>query len=553
MVNNRQPLRVPQNIRNIVNQAINLYRHYQDAERRAFLIIRYIANRVYTNQGDAEAFIQYVQENYNQNMNALGLAAGTFTARQIRNIANNLAQIATEAREAIVPHAQNFYEQYLMQPYTSIANALGFRTLRQFYNEWQQLNNDQSFYEYMQNYMGRHYDRQIERAIRSFLNSQGTAQAPIEVELNNQGNMRIVPREPHLQAVPHTNNAVVDRTGGANQLAAGFAQGFNAPTQSLSTTTEAPTTTTASPTTTTAAPQTGTEMVLRSAIGGGAPTAGGQHGETGVDMVNYTKFHPFKRTEQVLMPFYKRSTISLPANNTSAVPITFRLNSIYDIVHAAATYSEIDPNISPPTADTPDAVGIREVPMMREYWKQFYNYWHVVKCEWKFSYLPLTQAQSNLVQKQLFIYEHGIQFPPLTQQIAGGSPPTLARIPWWVRKYHPHVRQRTIRNPDADSQRCNNWQTITGVWHPGDIQHEVAEDELTRVWHKFEQVPPTAEKLTIMLDNMDSMPNDGNAWTLEYNMEMTYTVQLKDLKTQYEFITEVTGIPAVSQFIQRSV
>lgn len=545
-------MRVPQNIQYIIRQAIEMYRHYEEGEIRTFRMIRYIANQIYRDQAEAEAFYQHIRQQYQQFLHGLGLRLAGATDRGIRNIAKTLGQIVTATTNAIAPQTESLYERYI-QPIANlpntIMNEMNHGVLREQYAHWLRNNNGQSFYEHMHSIWGyRHTD-----LIRSFLNSQGTAQAPIEVELNNQGNMRIVPHtEQRLDHAMHGIQTAADRVGGANQLAAGFAQGFNAPTQSLSTTTQAPTTTTPAPTTTTAAPSTGTEMVLRSAIAGG-PTSGGQHGETGVDMINYTKFHPFKRVEQVLMPFYRKSSITLPANNTAAVPITFRLNSIYDIVHGGATFTVIDPNIAAPTADTPDAVNLREVPMMREYWKQFYNYWHVIKCEWKFSYLPVPQAHPNMVQKQLFIYEHGIQFPPLTQQIAGGSPPTMARIPWWVRKYHPHVRQQTIRNPDNDSQRMNNWQSISGVWHPGDIQHEVAEDELTRVWHKFEQVPPTAEKLTIMLDNMDSLPNDGNAWTLEYNMEMHYTVQLKDLKTQYEFITEVTGVPAVDQFIQRSV
>jgi hypothetical protein len=354
--------------------------------------------------------------------------------------------------------------------------------------------------------------------------------------------MRIVPHtEQRLDHAGRGIQTAADRVGGASQLAAGFAQGLNERTQAPSTTT--PTPTTGAPTT--AAP---TQMVLQSAIGG-RPTSGGQHGETGVDMINYTKFHPFKRVEQVLMPVYYSSTLTLPGNSTSAAAITFRLNSIYDIIHGGATYSVIDPNIAAPTPDTPDAVNSREVPMMREYWKQFYNYWHVIKCEWKFSYLPTLLDRATNIQSQLFFYEHGIQYPPVTQTVNG----TAKLIPWHVRRYHPHVRQQTITNHHMDSQLHNNWQAVTGVWHPGDIQHEVAEDELTRVWHKFEQVPPTAEKLTIMLQNMDGQPLDGSPLPLKYKMEMHYTVQLKDLKTEYEFITEATGHGAVPGYYQRLV
>lgn len=56
-----------------------------------------------------------------------------------------------------------------------------------------------------------------------------------------------------------------------------------------------------------------------------------------------------------------------------------------------------------------------------------------------------------------------------------------------------------------------------------------------------------------MLQHMDGNPADPAAYNLRYKMEMHYTVQLKDLKTQYEFITEATGIPEVTGFQQRLV
>jgi len=547
-------MRVPQNIQYIIRQAIEMYRHYEEGEIRTFRMIRYIANRLYRDQAEAEAFYQHIRQQYQQFLHGLGLRLAGATDRGIRNIANTLGQMVTETQQAIAPQAQNLYERYIQpieQTWEGSRNYMDQEILRGQYTRWTNSNNGQSFYEYLRDnlYFGERWIERNRDQIRSFLNSQGTAQAPIEVELNNQGMTRIVPHTE--QRIDHAMRGIqtaTDRVGGANQLAAGFAQGFNAPTQSLSTTTQAPTTTTAAPTTTTAAPERQVE-ISSLAVGGSGPTAGGQHGETGVDMINYTKFHPFKRVEQVLMPVYYASTLTLPANSTSAAGITFRLNSIYDIIHSTATFNVIDPNITPPTADTPDLSPGREVPMMREYWKSFYNYWHVIKCEWKFSYLPPILNQNTNVQSQLFFYEHGIQYPPLTQTVAG----VAKLIPWHVRRYHPHVRQQTIYNMNMDSQMHNNWQTITGVWHPGDIQHEVAEDELTRVWHKFEQVPPTSEKLTILLQNMDGQPLDAGPYTLRYKMEMHYTVQLKDLKTQYEFITEETGTQAVGGFFQRSI
>lgn len=282
------------------------------------------------------------------------------------------------------------------------------------------------------------------------------------------------------------------------------------------------------------------------AAGAGSPTVGGRHGETGVDMINYTKFHPFKRTEQVLMPFFFRGQYVLSAGQNFAAHISWRLNSIFDIITTTG-YTAIDPNVTPVTADQPDGINSREVPGMREYWKQFYNYWHVVKCEWQFYYrsknliIPAADtANQDRNEYQLFFYEHGLQIPPLSQTIG-----TQQLIPWYIRKYHPHVRKANIKQHVDDDHLGETWQVMKGTFRPGDIQHEVCEDEFTRTWHKWDTVPPTAEKLTIMLQRQDHCSTNAS-YEMDYYMEMQFTVQLKDLKAQYEFITEATGIPQIT-------
>lgn len=465
----------------------------------------------------------------------------------LQNLQNNVERIgsllASGTVDAILKVSKTFNEQiesgkqYIHNVLPNIReatqntnNARLFQTLNIYYERYQNMHTTLSFHEFLR---GRPFS---ESEITSFLNSRGGAQDGMARGAHTYAEHRIVPHtNGQGQVVPYGGS----QTTGISPIGDAMQNVYN------SLNTNAPNT--PSPTTTTQTPTTEAPTPMERAVGAG-PTSGGAHGETGVEMINYTKFHPFKRTEQVLMPFYTSSTLTYPANATSAVAITFRLNSIYDIIHANASFVAIDPNTTPVTADQADVgPNIKEVPMMREYWKQFYSYWHVVKCEWKFSYLPKLINMSTNVQNQLFFYEHGIQYPPLTQTVAG----TAKLIPWHVRQYHPHVRQKTIINHGADIQLHSNWQSVSGTWRPGDIQHEVAEDEFTRVWHKFEQVPPTAEKLTIMLQSMDGQPADPGNYIMPYKMEMHYTVQLKDLKAQYEFITEATGVPAVAEFTQR--
>lgn len=516
--------------------------NYAEQEARGIEMWRYICEQAYPyNERLRNELYEYGINHYKQILQGIGLAAATASRQSINYVQQHFQQMISTGISQIsnnpFQHALNWASEGIQNVGEGIQNvaqeSINYmeRSNQDVLNRaWQAYRRpthdigDQTFFEFLRNrgtYMTESY-------VNSFLNSHGVAQD----SMARGANFREIVTAPNGQIVENNNG----NSPGLGALAGGFNQGMT-----QTTTTANPTTTTQTPTTTTATP-------MERAVGAG-PTSGGAHGETGVEMINYTKFHPFKRTEQVLMPYYTSNTLTYPANATSAVALTFRLNSIYDIIHAGATFSNIDPNVTPPTADTPDAALSREVPMMREYWKQFYSYWHVVKCEWKFSYLPSIINMTTNLQNQLFFYEHGIQYPPLTQTVAG----TAKLIPWHVRQYHPHVRQQTIKNHGADQQLHSNWQTVSGTWRPGDIQHEVAEDELTRVWHKFEAVPPTAEKLTIMLQSMDGQPLDAGTYNLKYKMEMHYTVQLKDLKTQYEFITEASGIPEVTGFQQRLV
>ena len=106
-----------------------------------------------------------------------------------------------------------------------------------------------------------------EQYVNSFLNSLGVAQD----SMARGANFREIVTAPNGQIVPNNNG----NSPGLGALAGGFNQGMT-----QTTTTANPTTTTQTPTTTTATP-------MERAVGAG-PTSGGAHGETGVEMINYT-------------------------------------------------------------------------------------------------------------------------------------------------------------------------------------------------------------------------------------------------------------------------
>jgi hypothetical protein len=310
-------------------------------------------------------------------------------------------------------------------------------------------------------------------------------------------------------------------------------------------------------------PTTEAMTVQRTSSASNSVTTGrAHHGETQVSKKT-TRFNPIDETEQVIMPFRARGTLVMEQNVADAAKVTFRLNSIYDIIHATLTDYNAEKAPGPDTEDA--AAGSKEVPHYRAYWEKLYNYWHVMKCEWTFNYrLANLVDQDGKQDWALLLYEHGLQPPPTQTDVAG----VKQLIPWYLRKYHPHVRKVNVKtyttgyvssttNRNGVSTYQEQWQTVSGEFQPGNIKHEVVEDEYNQTWHKFLEVPPTAEKLTIMFQPNDramesdfKVRNGGNmSNTLEYEMVMVFTVQLKDRKFQFQFLQQGSDFPGTNDFL----
>ena len=274
---------------------------------------------------------------------------------------------------------------------------------------------------------------------------------------------------------------------------------------------------------------------------------GGHGGETPVSKIPVSLRTPWKKTEQVVMPYY----IFLEENTITTDPVahSYRLNSIYDC--ATTTTYVADPT---PAADTAD-VSV-QTPMWRTYWMQFYRYWHVVKCNYRFRIFPTTQNFAG--EYVVYVYWHGLQRPP----IKDGTD----RIKHEFRIQHPNMRyfhMKTLNDYQAIEKgtpttgygvyKRDHWKTnpatISGTFVPGMIQHEVVEDELSQTWHKETEVPPTPECITIIVDKS----NVNEASELKYRLEVSleYHVQLKDLKAKYQYVTQKFGQAVLDNALQQ--
>jgi hypothetical protein len=273
-----------------------------------------------------------------------------------------------------------------------------------------------------------------------------------------------------------------------------------------------------------------------------APSGGrGQtnnQGETHVDMLPTFTYLPFKHTQQCFMKFRQQNTMDLAAGtvgSTSCVAHTFRLNSIYDV---RSEYGFIaDPAAAADAADT-----TINTPHMRAYWMNFYRYWTVTKSYYRVKIWTTTKSTTGEIY--VYAYKHGQQHPPCRNYLAD------TRIQHFVRKNHPNVSYIKVHTPNSTETDYNLYEDkvgyFEGTWSPGSISNTIAEDEYSETWHKATEVPSHRQLLTIMCQRSERAENI--AYSLTYEIEMVFEVQLKDLKAEHEFVTSDSAIPAIAGY-----
>lgn len=266
-------------------------------------------------------------------------------------------------------------------------------------------------------------------------------------------------------------------------------------------------------------------------------------GETQLANINYTIYRPYPSTNQVLMPFYKTGTASVVASGGYNY-IGFRLNSIFDTVFTPSqpTNDGTTDGGNAAAVDAADGAGSREHPFMRDFWKNIYNYYAVVQCNYKITFI----MDSKVDRGELTIYEykHGQQGPPLLNS-AG------AVLAHRYRQRHPGCNYQFLQALPVQTtsgvypNTLNNKVVFRGTWTPGSIKHEVVEDELRETWTKMNTTPTDHEKLTYLMQK-SQQSNTASDLNITYHAELEYIVQLKDLKLYYEYIDDAFDTNAVT-------
>lgn len=248
-------------------------------------------------------------------------------------------------------------------------------------------------------------------------------------------------------------------------------------------------------------------------------------------------FEGIPRQYTTILPFnYTRTDGSISnVAGSRATSIYLRMNSVYDILKADGNTYAADPTVA---ADVADA-GTKEMPLWRNYWQQFYEYWTVVECRYKIS--GYIKNDSTGYQMGILHGYVGLQKPPIVS--TGSTDITYDEYKHWKGYKIDTVHSAQLAN-QLNSMRGPNYFELSGVYHPGDGVHEIAEDELVQTWVKGDSVPKEQNLLMVRFFYMPWSSTTA-AITFNYRVDMEYVVQYKDQKAIWQFPHAETGSSAV--------
>ena len=267
--------------------------------------------------------------------------------------------------------------------------------------------------------------------------------------------------------------------------------------------------------------------------------------ETHVDPWKLAKLRPFPETQNCIMPYMTRGSLTIAAGTTSTSvgSFAFRLNSIYDVM-TATTYAA-DPTAAADTAD-----GSVNLPLYQKYWSAYYRYWTVLSSHYK---IRIWIDEVDEIETSVWVYHNGQQQPPLVT--AGGT----INVSDAIRETHRHARKLTLHNDPAAAGKSYYAKGIkfNGHYTPGNktVVNDVSEDEFKETWHRVTEVPSLREVCTVIVQRSDMQRSieTANAFDVKYELELVYHVQWKDLIVAFQYPTEESDLAAVADYAAQTI
>lgn len=299
-------------------------------------------------------------------------------------------------------------------------------------------------------------------------------------------------------------------------------------------------------------PLTLTSANAKGATQSSAKGKSGGNGETPISPYDFVQIG-LPKTYTTKLPYNGKGILNWTTD--ICVPLAWRTNSIYDVRFQNSLNPTSDAAV---TADAVDAV--INLPKWRSYFADKYQYWTVLGCDYNVKFRLNWNGNSNGSGKQLlrdfhvFMYKCGLQLPPTTNAAGTAAVPKEWKLlhTGVEMKTLPGLRKKLTYNAAGTTLNAvelmegpGEWISFQGWCGRNSYKHNVVEDELEQTWHKMTEVPPTPERLVFHIQPDDRWAQDFNPMTIEYEVDLTYLVQFKDLQFKYEFPTQETGFATI--------
>lgn len=279
----------------------------------------------------------------------------------------------------------------------------------------------------------------------------------------------------------------------------------------------------------------------RFSSGEGAQTRG--YEETPITRVLPT--YGVQETHTTVLPMTSYGSCTLLDHN-SPVALEYRMNSVYGIIlHSINTPTASTPYTKgvfnkialgsasswPSTLkDFPKAPTTTEYPAWRDYWDTLYEVYTVLGCHWTLTVQNVTAQQGGDVMC-------GVQYQGYGASSTGQVPPNNAPLNQtfsWKNLNYTVCKATRSQGSDNDG-----FTVIQGTWRPGKAKKNVTNDDDVKTWTKVGADPSFKEDLVLWFYKGPFHPDtSGNPPNVNYQLQLKWIVQYKDLKQQARYPTD---------------
>lgn len=166
----------------------------------------------------------------------------------------------------------------------------------------------------------------------------------------------------------------------------------------------------------------------------------------------------------------------------------------------------------------------------RSWYIKMYQYYHVMGCEYEFTFQNIAQTPYGGCVVASFIDTYN----PIQSTQIHPTDATLSQMEQWPDVTWTRIRSSSEGNTDVSQQ------TLKGYYYPGKVNQNVENDEDVSTWTSVVSTPTLTENITLRF--FPDMFNELGETRLNCRLRMRLIVQLKDLNPVFRWPAAQTAV-----------